>query len=259
MQEKFTTMKHKVSQILIATIFISLIFSGCSKKTEDLTDPTPQTNSGTPTPSFNFNDASGILVALKTVTEQTVAGITIPVELNAPTAVFPSSPGSASFLDAGTVSINSRSLSKLSNNSYVYNDYVNPVNYNTVTWVVSGNGSVPAINYTEDKQMPSFSDFSSIPATVSKTSGLTLNLAGKFSNADSVYVVVISAANSKIVIKRSAGSGGSFTFTPGDLSDLGSGSGYLEVCPWNYKIEDFNSKNFYFIMESAYVKTISIN
>jgi hypothetical protein len=252
-------MKRPIFSLLIGGLSLSLIFSGCSKKTDDSSNPTPPSSSGAPTPSFTLNNASGVLVALKTVTQQTVAGITIPVEMNSPTAVFPSSPGSGNFVDAGTVTFNTKSLSKLSNNSYIYNDALNPVDFTHTTWVVSGSTSVPAFNYTEDKQIPVFTDFSTLPASVPKTVGLTLNLSGKFTNADSVYVVLISTSNSKMVLKRMAGTGVSCSFSSNDLSVLGSGSGYLEVCPWNYKTEDFNSKIFYFIMESAYVKSVSIN
>jgi hypothetical protein len=251
-------MNRTISKFLLGGLCLTFLFSGCTKKKDDLLNTTPQTNT-TPTVSFSFSNASGVLVALKTVTQQTVAGIVLPVELNTPTAAFPAPLGSSTFVDAGTITFNSKSLAKLTNNSYVYSDYTNPVYYDNITWAVSGSSSIPAINYTEDKLMPAYSDYSSMPSTVTKTAGLTVNFGGSLSNADSVYVVVISAGNSKMVLKRASGSGTACVFTADDLSILGAGAGYLEVCPWNYKLEDISSKSFYFILESAYVKSITIN
>jgi hypothetical protein len=251
-------MKRRISTLFIAGLGLTMFFTGCSKKSEDLMNNTPTTTAA-PTVSFSFNNASGVLVSLKTITQQTIAGIVIPTELNTPTAAFPAPLGSSTFVDAGAVTFNTKNLTKLTNNSYVYNDITNPVTYDNVTWNVAGSSSIPAINYTEDKLMPTFSDYSNLPSSVSKSAGITVNLSGTVSNADSVYVVLISTTNSKMSLKRAVSSASSCSFTAEDLSLLGTGAGYLEVCPWNYKIEDISSKSFYFIMEAAYVKTITIN
>jgi hypothetical protein len=200
-----------------------------------------------------MSDGYGVLVAIRSVSQTTVAGITVPVEVNTAVAAFSSSMGSSTLVDGGTVTLNSKGLTKSSNNAYSYQNLMDPLSFSTITWNVSGLGSVPAISYTDDRPIPGYSGFSALPATVTRSAGVTISLGSAISNADSVYVIVTDYDN-HMVLKRLAGSAAQCTVSASELSGFTAGQGMLQVVPWNYKDEDFNDKKFYFVIESAYTK-----
>jgi hypothetical protein len=251
-------MKKRYNFPILLMSLAVLAIAGCSKSTTDPLNNTTTTTTSSGV-SYHFNDASGMLVAVKTVTLISAGGLTFPSEMNVPLAVFPTSVGGGTYQDAGTVTFNTRSLAKQSNNSYLYTDLTNPVSYDQQHWTVSGSSGVPAIDYSDNTPFPAYSGQSSLPTAVTRSSGLTVNLGSAISNADSVYVELISIGNSKTVLKRVGGSAGSAVFSTTDLSELATGSAYLEVVPWSYKTEDLSSKLFYFILESAYVVTVTVN
>lgn len=241
----------------LTTVIITLFLVGCTKS-EELTPDIPSTQ-GTQTPTITFSDGYGVMAAIKTVSYTTVAGYTVPVEVNTAVAAFLSTPSGGSLVAAGNVSLNNKMLTLTSTNAYVYQTLTDPLVFNQFVWNVSGSGAVPAITYTDDKPMADFSGFSSLPATITKASGLTISLGTAVTNADSVYVVISDYSNGYI-LKRVAGNAAACTFSAAELSILAAGQGMLQVCPWNYKDEDINSKKFYFVNEAAYTKTgITIN
>lgn len=249
-------MKHMIKLTLSAALFTSLFIAGCTKS-EDSTSGTPSTPNSS-TPSITISDGYGAMAAVKTVSYTTVAGYTVPVEVNTAVAAFPSSPG-GSLVDAGSVSLNNKMLTKTANNAYVYQTMTDPLVFNQFAWVVSGSGAVPAINYTDDKPMADFSGYNSLPSTVTKASGLTISLGSAITGADSVYVI-LSDYNNGYILKRVGGSAAECTFSAAELTKLAAGQGIIQVCPWNYKSEDISSKKFYFINEAAYTKMgITIN
>jgi hypothetical protein len=233
----------------ITGISFSIAFSGCDKAEEIITDPTPTASNSI---SFSFADGYGVLVAVKSVSYTTVAGITVPVELNTGVAAFPTSMGSSTFVDAGTVTLNSKSLTKQSNNSYVYQNLTDLLSFNTINWAVSGSSGVPAITYSDDDPIPAYSGYSSLPSSVTRSSGLTIQLGSTIDDADSVYCTV--SGGSGYILKRVAGNAAECSFSASELSALGTGTGMIQVVPWSYKTEDFNSKKFYFVLETAYSK-----
>jgi len=163
--------------------------------------------------------------------------------------------------DGGTVTLNGKALAKQSNNSYVYQNVTDPLVFSGgFAWTVSGSSTVPSISYTDDRPMPTYSDYSSLPASVTRSAGLTINLSGNITGADSIWVVLISSG-SNYLIKKVSGSASQCVMTASELSALNATTtGIIEVCPWNYKTEDFSSKKFYFVNEAAYTKSgISIN
>jgi hypothetical protein len=247
--------------ILALTGFAVLFFSSCSKTTEEVLDTANNTVS---TPSVTvptFNDGYGALAAVTTVSTQTVGGVTVPVSINLGVAAFFTSAGGSSKTSGGTVNLNGKTLTQNSDNSYVYQKLTDPLSFaGGITWDVSGSGTVPAFSYTDDKPVPTYSDGANLPSTVTRSAGLTMDLAGKVSGADSIYVVLISTGSSYI-IKHLAGNASQCVFTPAELSGLAaSTTGIIEVCPWNYKSEDFSGKKFYFINEGAYTRSgITIN
>ena len=253
-------MKTIIRNTFFAVALSTLIFSSCTK-TEEVIDntqntTTPSTSNTTPT----INDGYGMLAAVTSVSYTTVQGITIPVNVNTATAGFFTAPGTNNMIDAGSVTLNSKALNKSSNNAYVYQNLTDPLSFNQVTWSVSGSSGVPAINYTDDKPMPDFSGYNSLPSIITKANGLTVTLGGTVSNADSVYVVV-SGGNNQYILKRVAGNASQCTFSASELSVIGNTAvGMIQVAPWNYKKEDFNNKPYYFVLETCYSKIgVTIN
>jgi hypothetical protein len=251
-------MKKSLSLSFLAGIIVVTMFSGCAKKS-DSTDSTPTSNTpSTQTPSFS--DGWGLMAAVTSVSYQVVAGVTIPLFVNTATAAFQASAGSSTYVDAGTVSLNSKTLTKSTNNVYIYNNLTDPLDFSAVNWNVTGAGSIPAITYSDNKPIPDYSGFSTLPGTISRASDLTIALSGTISDADTVYII-ISGTDGKFVMKRLAGNAAECKFTTADLSVLSAGTGgIIQVTPWNYKTEDFSDKKFYFVNEKAYTKSgITIN
>jgi hypothetical protein len=250
-------MKNIFRTTLFAGAFVSLIISGCSKSS-DVTPETPATTSSA-APSITISDGYGALVAVRSVSYTTVGGITIPLEVNTAVAAFSTTMGSGTFTDGGTVTLNTKSLTKSTNNAYVYQNLTDPLSFSTLAWSVSGSSSVPAMSYTDDRAIPDYSAFSSLPTTIKKSAGVTISLGSAVTNADSVYVV-ITDYNNHSILKRLGGKAGECAFSATELSGFTAGQGMVQVCPWNLKAEDFNSKKFYFIIESAFTKQgITIN
>jgi hypothetical protein len=250
-------MKNIFRTTLFAGTIASLIFTGCSKSS-DVTPDNP-TNTSSSAPSITVSDGYGALVAVRSVSYTTVAGMTIPLEVNTAVAAFPTTMGGSTFADGGTVTLNGKGLTKSSNNAYVYQNLTDPLSFSTQTWNVSGSSSVPAINYTENRPIPDYSGFSSLPATITKSAGVTISLGSAVTNADSIYVVVTDYDKHSI-LKRLGGNAGECVFSASELAGFTAGQGMVQVCPWNFKSEDFSSKKFYFIIESAFTKQgITIN
>jgi hypothetical protein len=242
-----TIHKSALSFFLLALV----VLSSCNKTEE--TTPAP-TNNNTGGVSITLSNGYGVMAAVTSVSYTTVAGITVPVTTNTATAVFLASSGSSSYVDAGAVTLNGKALTKQSNNTYVYQNLTNPLTFPPVTWSVAGSASVPSINFTEDKPMPIFSGYETLPASITKASGVTISLGSAVSNADSIYVI-ISGGNNSYVLKRLGGNASQAVFSASDLTSLGATTvGMIQVAPWNYKVEDFNDLPYYFVNETVYSK-----
>lgn len=248
-------MKTTLKTFFFAGALASLVLTGCKKSNETTTPTTPTAS----TPTIQIHDGYGALAAVRSVSYTTVAGVTIPMEVNTAVAAFYASTGSSTLVDGGSVTLNSKSLTKSSNNAYSYQNLTDPLTFSTITWNVSGSGSVPAISYTDDRPIPDFSGFSTLPTTVTRSAGFTISLGSAVTGADSVYVVLTDYSNHTL-IKRVGGSASECAFSSSELASFTAGQGMIQVCPWNYKPEDFNSKKYYFVIESAYTRQgITIN
>ncbi len=152
-------MKKLSYNLLLCLLVGAFGLSSCSKD-DSSSDGSGSSVKTAPT----FSDAGGSLIAVKTITYVTAAGMEIPTELNTAVAAFYDSPGSEQFTDAGAVSINSLAMKKYDNNSYSYDDYLNPLDLSQIKWEVAGKGSVPAISKTVTQPMPNYSGYSSLPS-----------------------------------------------------------------------------------------------
>jgi hypothetical protein len=190
--------------------------------------------------------------------------IPIPVTISSDmgVGVFYSTPGAATFVDAGAVSVNTIALEKQSNNSYMKMATIGQTPSDLglsggVDWSVAGAGSIPAITYSHGGAFPSYTD--SLPAVITKANGLTLDISSA-SNADSIYVMI--AAGNQSVFKRFAGNATTATITASELSALpnvSDNTAFLEVLPTRFKLETIGGKDFVFIKERAVVRGININ
>ncbi len=240
-------MKSRLTSFALSLALVSIIFTSC-KKTDEKPD-NPQNNNST----FNYADAFGILVAVKSVSYTSVGGFDVPIELNTGSAFFPTDAGASTFADAGTVKLENKELTKMSNNIYLYDNYLSPLTLSSIEWSVAGNGSIPAFTKTVDRPLPTFSGYSSLPATVSKATGITISLGSAVSAADSV-IVIITSSNEQ-VSKSVVGSSASVTFSSTDLSKLNASStGSVSVSPYNLSSATISARKYYFVNESTYLK-----
>jgi hypothetical protein len=251
-------MNRAIRFFTVACAAVVVALSSCSKTEEVLENNNPTTN--TSTASVSFGDSYGTLAAVRSVSYTTIGGMTIPVETNTAVAAFPSGAGSSTYSDAGTVTLNSKTLTKQANNSYVYQNLTDPLTLGSVNWSVTGSGSVPAITYSYTRPIPDYSGYNSLPSSITRSAGLTVSLGSSVSGADSVYVIVSGGSGNAYLLKRLAGNASQAVFTASDLNSLGTGTGMIQVAPWNYTSQEFGGKKIYFVNESAYSKIgVTIN
>lgn len=223
----------KIPAKLLVVLVVLMAAAGCNKDNDNNTNTTSTVSS---TQLFNYSDSWGLLAAVKTVTYQTVPIIgQQEIILGTAVAAFPSSQGGTTYLDAGTVQCNTKTLSKQSNNSYIFQPTqtdVTGIDFGSgVDWNVSGAGSIPAIN-TSFNSFPSTPSITSNKESVSLGSGYTFSISS-VSNADSILFIL--ASGSGYVEKRVGGNATSVTFSASDLSSLSASSyGLLQVTPYRY-------------------------
>jgi hypothetical protein len=254
---------------------VALNTTSCNKSEDD---PKPDTNN--PKPNNPDPDPSGTAPTAPTPTIMNVHGTlvsvimqysyTVPVlgqqvnmNMEVASAAFFTSQNSSTMADAGTVSVNTYDLDKADNNAYykAASDGQTPSSLdfttNTSSWTVAGSGSVSGFTYDHTGAFPDYDG--TLPSTVTKSSGLTISLAGDVSNADSVYVVVI--AGDKFVQKAVGGNAVEVVFSASDLSSLptvSDNSALLEVVPYRLTLETIGGKQYAFIKEKAVVGNINI-
>lgn len=263
----------KTSKIIIVSLL--LVFgtgmSSCKKK--GCTDPTatnynseaekddgsciaPTPGSSSPgTFSPSFSGEYGALIAIKTISTSDTPIGPVDTEFGTAVAVFSENSGT-SFVNAGTVKVDSETLTKQENNSYVYMVGVtNPMGLtfgSTVNW--TGTGATWEAFSTSTNQ--GFSSVNTITSgNVSKASSYTLT-SGSVSNADSIlYAVYGSSGNTLVIV---GGNNTSHTFSAADLSSLGEGSGLVQVVGLNYDKKVVGAKDYWLINETVRTKSISV-
>lgn len=245
---------------------IILSISSCDKTT---TTTTPTTNTPTnttptsPTPvTPSVGNFYGVMAAVKMdfSYEVPVIGQTkISSQIGVAT-FYDNNNGSGNIVDAGTVSVNSNTFDKQSNNSYTSDATKTDLGFsNGVNWKVTGGNGIPSINYTHSGSFPGYSG--TLPTEIDKSKDLEIDLGSKVTGADSVYLVLITGsttiikhydgnpAPSKGVIPASELSG---------LTNVTDNSAYLEVVPFTYKTPTVSGKQFVAIKETAAVAGVNI-
>jgi hypothetical protein len=232
---------------------ISLL-TGCSKGTSTTTPSSSAPTVSTP------SDADGALAAVQVITTQTVAGITIPINIGTAAAWFGSA---SSYKDAGNVSCATNALTK-SSNAYVFQPTQSApegISFsNNVAWDVTGNtgNGIAAFNYSDNSTFPSISDIS-VTGAVSTSGSYTLSATSAV-YGDSVIFVV--SGSSKHITFIGGPNSSSHTFTAAEMATVGASAnntGLLQIAPYRVNHQTINGKSYYFVKEACVSKFVTIN
>lgn len=260
----------KIALIAIPAILLMSSLTSCDKAKEKITPTTPKVDTPKvttgPAPySPTIAGIDGALIAIRMMYKVEQMGVNVDVASDIATAMFYDNTGS-NMVDGGNVSVNKINLEKQQNNSYnkMATTGSTPSELELdggASWNVAGNSSnnVPSFSYNFGSNFPSYTE--SLPATITKSSGLSFNFnASTVKNADSVYIAIIT--NNKQVIKSYAATAGSVTISASDLSSLPAVSdktAYLEVLPIKMIVRSYSGKGYLFIKEQAVIASININ
>ncbi len=237
-------MKNLKTLLAIAIAIITII--GC--KPEAPEQPQPYTASN---PSPVFNNANGVLAAVQTLSYQTIAGFETDIKADVATGIFLNT--NDTYYDGGLVKVNTHDLTKQTNNSYA------SVSQNSATvdldfgstgnhWEVAGSANVPVIDHTTTRGMPSNVKFSTEIKTVNTANDLTVSIVSAPNTCDSILYLV--AGNNKTLTKTVFRSVTSVTFSAADLNGF-TGSGVVQVAPYNFEFSQENGKVIYYINEKV--------
>ena len=258
----------KKSFLFFATAFlaVSLFFVGCKKDstTDPIVDPTPTKKTDQPIPEFG-GTVDGVVAAIQFSYD--IPGVPAPYN------VVSMDMGFANFgsegTDAGTVTLNGKTISKVTSGSSVYynsfasTDPLNPptslgLNWNgsTHAWSVSGAGTTPA--FTLDVTSPtSFTVSNPTASTVAlKTSALNVTWSNaNGSSADSVMIILVPMSGSgSTFTATTTNKTGSYSIPSSSLSGF-SGDVMLEIVKYRYAMKTVSGKTYVGVAEI--VSTVS--
>ena len=248
-----------MKKVIFAIGAVSFLFASCDKVKTPVTNPTTtNTNSSAPTPIPGNGD--GGIVAVQSVTKTTVGGFPITTTLGTAVAVF-GNLSSASYSDAGNVTLNTKSLAKQTNNSYVFTPTATDITgidlSGSLNWNVSGGAGVGAFTHDASAQgMPVADDISGSFTTINSNNSFTLSTSGSISNSDSVYFQL--SGPTSTVLKRMAGNTSSVTFTAAEVQAAGKGSGVVIIAPWNWTVKSLGGKQINVVNEVALSRVVTI-
>jgi len=250
------------TKFLGLALLASIALTSCdpSDVVPDTEDPTPTPeNNNTQTPSFASGDGAIVALNTRTVTSTPIGNTTI--DLGTAVAVF-GDLAAGTYNDAGSVTLNGKSLTKTSNNAYSYvpsaTDFTGIDFEDNIKWEVSS----PSFTYdakTQGRGMPvADGDFTFSGSSVSGSTAFTLELSGSISNADSVYFQINGPNN--YVLKRMGGQATSVTFSASEMQSLGTSAGCsVTIAPWNHESKNLGGKTIHVVNELAINKVIEIN
>lgn len=242
----------KLSFILSAILLVSILNSSCKKEeTTPTPTPTPTPAPSNPLPALPSNVAGG-LVAIQSQTKPPIVLPGIPIQMiniGLATAFFPGTTA-GTYVNAGTVSVNTNTLTKDTSNMYLYSlNAANPMGItftSSPNWVVSGSASVPAFTATAHP----------FPSDVNVTSSATVNSASAYvltadliTGADSIIFAVHGPSAS--ITKTKSGNSTSHSFTTAELATVGKGTGFIQVTAYKLKPYTSGGKTYWLINENV--------
>lgn len=246
---------HKQSilkSIAFVALSLSIFISSCKKDTITPTTPTTSTTPTTPTPG----DADGVLAAVRTkISVNTPVIGTVSYDIGLAVAAFGSTSANfaaGTFTDAGAITSNTKTLTKQSNNTYMYQlgttDYTGIDYSSNVSWTVAGAGSIPAFSKNLGNVFPTFPTITS-GTTINKSSAFTITN-DAVSGADSILYVITSGNNT--LKKTLVGTATSCTFSVSELSVLNATtSALIQVNAYNATLEIVSGKKIYYVNEAT--------
>lgn len=156
------------------------------------------------------------------------------------------------FYDAGEVKANEIVLEKDESNKYTAMT-INPLTPITkVNWSVTGSANVTAFTKNIDR-IPKFSEYALLPSTISKNADLHINLTGKISNADTVFLM-LSDMEGNVLIRKGDINSIHFVFSKNDLMKLKGDNFVLNLVCVNIALQVIDKKNYYFVNNSTYTR-----
>lgn len=250
-------MKNAHHYLTLLVLSFAIVFVACDKDEEELipevpTSTTETTDPAPPTPTIE--GADGALWAIRSVSSQTIAGMTVDINIGLAVAAFTDDDNFASLVDVGTVEVDGNALTKNANNSYTFTPTTtDPTGIdfdNEVNWVISGGSGFQAFNTSMTITFPEVSEITS-GTTVSKSAGYTLTV-DDVTAADSVLFMVGD------VIKYVTGNGESCTFSPDELAGLSNGTSFATVAGLSSTPTVSDGKTIYHGRETVQSKSITI-
>lgn len=209
---------------------------------------------GNYTPSFDGTFAT--LVGIKSISTTSTPIGNVDTEIGTAVAVF-SEDGGSTFLDAGSVTLNSESLSKQSNNSYVFTPSTSQPSGislgGTLYWEATGN-SWPAFTGSTSQDFATVSTISS--SDIASGSSYTLTCGG-VTSADSVYFGIYGPDGNEYFIAP-AGTN-SHTFSASEVNAIGTGQGYIQVVGLKYDLQSISGRDYWFINETVRTNSVTID
>ena len=250
----------KAKKIFALLLVGTMVFS-CAKEEdipvpveEPASSPGGSTGGGNTTgnaqPSFAGADAS--LWAVKSLSVTTVAGQTITTTIGTGVATFID--GSSNFIGAGTVKLNTNTLTQNPNNSYVFTAGISmPTGIDFsggVAWDVAGGNGYSAFTKNVTLGFPTVSAVTS-SGTITKANGYTVSV-NTVTGADSVLFLVGG------VNKTIAGNANSCFFSSSELSSLSNGTTVVQVAAYTSTNETVGGKVIYYGNETVQTKTTTV-
>ncbi len=228
-----------------------LVLSLVACQEDDALDPNDSSDNSTALqPVLGEGDGAFWAINTITTTEQPVVG---PIDIELGTALGLVTPDNFErFVDAGTVSVLDRALTRNDNNSYTYipevTDPTGLIFPSSFQWSVSGAGDVASFEHTVDFAFPEVEAITSA-VKVEKASGYTLTCAG-VSGAEGV---IFQVGN---VLKEVTGNSDSVAFTADELAGVPSGASLVQVAAFTYREETIGGKTYYFGNQT--VRSVSV-
>ncbi len=214
--------------ILPTALILVLTFFACKKKEATLETLASSAPSGVTAPNGLVLSTGGDLCNLQTsymysdhssvVTKDSLVFASFysaPVSLVLPT-----------YVSGGTVTLNGINIPYQGSSYYISNNLPTAIS-GTITWSVSGSGTVTAFSQSFIPNYPKYTGGNLLPDTCLKANGITINISGVTNNHNSVGVSLNSGSSS--TFKYITSSNGTITFSASELSAFPTNSQLLII------------------------------
>ena len=212
---------------------------------------------GTPTNATSFSGAF-------TTLEGEMSAMGYSVSINSASAWFSSTPTATlsgiEGIEVGSVHFNNLELEFDS----LQGMYISESNvaFATETWSVTGNSIIPSFLQSNPQSRPTTVKVSSLPSTITKANGLTINL-GTLSNfkVGTIFISDGTGNPGGIIVQQLAPGANSITLSSSQLNgfQVGQQTGSIMIMLENGHSLHINGKNFYFSQQMSSMTNISIN